>query len=339
MFDAIGDPYSSYLSPDDFEATLQGISGQFEGIGAEIGTVDDAGETSDCSTLAPDCQLVVVAPIEGSPAEKAGIRPGDIVVAVDGSTLDGLTVEDARNRIRGRKGTQVTLTIRREGQSAPQEVRITRDVIVTQEVIERDLAGGEVGYVRLTGFSESGANEFAREVAEDVEAGRKKLIIDLRGNPGGYITAARKVASEFVAEGPVFWQEDADGNRRPTDATGEGSATDEEIEVVLLIDRGSASASEIVAGALKDTGRATLVGETTFGKGTVQEWTQLDGAGGFRLTVAKWLTPNQTWIHTVGVEPDVPVEVPADVGAEEDPALDRALELLGEQAVVLRPAA
>lgn len=339
MFEAIGDPYSSYLSPEDFQATLQGISGQFEGIGAEIGTVDAAGETSDCSMLAPDCQLVVVAPLDGSPAEKAGIRSGDVVVAVDGTTLDGLSIEDARNRIRGRKGTQVTLTIRREGQADPSDIAITRDVIVSREVVERDLADGDVGYIRLAGFSESGASEFAREVAEDVEAGRKKLIIDLRGNPGGYITAARKVASEFVAEGPVFWQEDATGNRRATDATGEGSATGEDIEIVLLIDRGSASASEIVAGALKDSGRATLVGETTFGKGTVQEWTQLDGAGGFRLTVAKWLTPNQTWIHTVGIDPDIPVEVPVDVGPDEDPALDRALEVLGEHAAALQPAA
>ena len=339
MFEAIGDPYSSYLSPEDFEATLQGISGQFEGIGAEIGTVDSEGETSDCVTLAADCQLVIVAPIEGSPAEKAGIRAGDIVVAVDGSSLDGLTIEDARNRIRGRKGTQVTLTIRREGQPEPTDVAITRDVIVTQEVVERDLADGDVGYIRLTGFSESGANEFGREVAEDVEAGRKKLIIDLRGNPGGYITAARTVASEFVADGPVFCQEDDDGNRRATEATGDGGATAEDIRIVLLIDRGSASASEIVAGALKDTGRATLVGETTFGKGTVQEWTQLDGAGGFRLTVAKWLTPNETWIHTKGIEPDVPVEVPPDLEPDEDPALDRALEVRGEQATVLAPAA
>ena len=137
----------------------------------------------------------------------------------------------------------------------------------------------------------------------------------------------------------MFWQEDAQGKRQATNATGEGRATSADIELILLIDRGSASASEIVAGALKDTGRATLVGETTFGKGTVQEWTTLEGAGGIRLTIAKWLTPNQTWIHRVGIEPDVAVEVPADVGPDEDPVLDRALELLDGQAAALRPAA
>jgi len=340
MFEALGDPYSSYLTPEDFQATLQGISGEFEGIGAEIGTVNAEGETSDCVQLSDECRLVVVAPLDGSPAEKAGIRSGDVVAEVDGTSLNGLTIEEARNLIRGRRGTSVTLTIERERAPAPLEVEITRDVIVSREVIERDLAGGEVGYIRLAGFSETGANEFRREVAEDVEAGRTKLIIDLRGNPGGYITAARDVASQFLAEGPVFWQEDANGDRRATAVAADGVATDESIRVILLIDRGSASASEIVAGALKDSGRATLVGEKTFGKGTVQEWTQLDGAGGFRLTVAKWLTPDQTWIHEVGIEPDVAVELPVELGPDEDPALDKALELLGETAsAFLAPAA
>lgn len=341
MFDALEDPYSSYLSADEFEATLQGISGQFEGIGAEIGTVNAAGETSDCVDLGADCRLVVVSPLDGSPAEKAGLRPGDVVVAVDGSALDGLSIEDARNRIRGRKGTEVRLTIEREGAADPIDVSITRDVIVSREVVERDLADGEIGYIRLAGFSDNAAREFRAELEEDLAADRTRLIIDLRGNPGGYVTAARSVASEFIAEGPVFWQEDAAGTRTATETTGEGVATDESIEVVVLIDRGSASASEIVAGALKDTGRAQLVGETTFGKGTVQEWTPLDGAGGFRLTVAKWLTPNQTWIHTKGIEPDVAVEVPAELDPNEDPALDRAVELLDQDAAaaVLRPAA
>lgn len=340
MFDALGDPYSSYLSPDDFQETLQGISGQFEGIGAEIGTVDAAGATSDCVDLAEDCRLVIVSPIDGSPAEKAGLRPGDVVRAVDGNSLNGSTIEEARNQIRGRKGTEVVLTIERAGAAEPLEVRIVRDVIVSREVVEEDLAGGDVGYVRLAGFSDNSARDFKAALKEDVDAGRTKLIIDLRGNPGGYVTAARDVTSQFVASGPVFWQEDADGKRESTDATGDGVATAREIRVIVLIDRGSASASEIVAGALKDTGRATLVGEKTFGKGTVQEWATLtEGAGGIRLTVAKWLTPNQTWIHRVGIEPDVPVTVPADVAPGDDPVLDKALELLEEAAVRLPVAA
>jgi carboxyl-terminal processing protease len=333
MFEALGDPYSSYLSPEDFQATLQGISGEFEGIGAEIGTVDGSGQTSDCNELSDDCRLVIIAPLDGSPAQKAGVRAGDVVSEVDGSSLNGLSIDEARDRIRGRKGTEVTLTLVREGEAQPIVVKIVRDVIVTREVVERDLAGGDVGYVRLSGFSEGGAKDFKEAVAEDVEAGRTKLIIDVRGNPGGYITAARDVASQFIAEGPIFWQENAKGEREATEATGDGVATNPEIEIVLLIDRGSASASEILAGALADTDRATLVGETTFGKGTVQEWTQLDGAGGFRLTVAKWLTPNETWIHEKGIEPDVEVTLPPDLEPREDPALDKALEILGETAL------
>jgi carboxyl-terminal processing protease len=339
MFEALGDPYSSYLSPEDFQSSLQGISGQFEGIGAEIGTVDADGNTSDCTELAPDCRLVVVSPLDGSPAEKAGLRPGDVIAAVDGASIDGATIDEARDQIRGRKGTEVVLTIEREGTAEPFDVAIVRDVIVSREVVDEDLAGGDVGYVRLAGFSDNAARDFKAAIKEDVDAGRTKLIVDLRGNPGGYVTAARDVASQFLADGPVFWQEDADGKREVTNATGDGVATDDAIEVVVLIDRGSASASEIVAGALKDRDRATLVGETTFGKGTVQEWTTLDQAGGIRLTVAKWLTPNQTWIHRTGIDPDVPVEVPPDVQPGEDPALDAALEVLGEAAAALRPAA
>jgi carboxyl-terminal processing protease len=338
LFEALGDPYSSYLSPDEFRQTLQGISGEFEGIGAEIGPVDSGGQASDCATLGADCHLSVIAPIEGSPAEKAGLRPGDIVDAVDGTSLNGLTIDEARDRIRGKKGTEVVLTIIRDG-GEPMDIAITRDTIQQREVIERDLAEGAVGYLRLTGFSENGADRLHDEIVEDVDAGRKQLILDLRGNPGGFVTAARQVASEFIAEGqPIFWQEDAAGVKTVTNAGAGGAATSPDIRIVLLVDRGSASASEIVAGALKDSGRATLVGETTFGKGTVQEWTPLEGAGGFRLTTAKWLTPNQTWIHRVGVVPDVPVEVPADNPAGEDPVLDAALELLAEEAVLDRAA-
>jgi carboxyl-terminal processing protease len=327
MFDAIGDPYSSYLTPDQFQETLQGISGQFEGIGAEIGTEKADGTSSDCSTLGSDCRLVVIAPIEGSPAEKAGIKPGDVIVAVDGSTLDGLTVDAARDRIRGKRGTTVDLSVVR-GKAAPFDLKITRDVIVQQEVITKTLADGKIGYVRLTGFSDTAATAFHKAIADDVAAGENELIVDLRGNPGGFVTAARSVASEFIGSGTIFWQEDAQGNKTATPAQAGGAATDPKIRVVVLIDKGSASASEIVAGALQDTHRATLVGETSFGKGTVQEWTPLEGAGGYRLTVAKWLTPDQRWIHHVGITPDVPVTVPANTPAGKDPVLDKGVAIL-----------
>jgi carboxyl-terminal processing protease len=327
MIAGLNDPYSSYLTPEEFQATLQGISGQFEGIGAEIGTQNAAGDTTDCSTLGTDCRLVVISPIEGSPAQKAGLRAGDVVVSVDGSGLDGLTVDAARDRIRGKKGTSVVLSVERKGQASAVKLTITRDVIVQKEVITKDLAGG-IGYVRLTGFSDNGAADVHKAVAADVEAGKTKLILDLRGNPGGFVTAARAVASEFIGSGTIFWQQDSKGNKTATEAQPGGAATDPKIKLVVLIDKGSASASEIVAGALQDTKRATLVGETSFGKGTVQEWTTLEGAGGFRLTIARWLTPNQRWIHHVGLEPDVKVATPENPKPNDDPALDKAVQVL-----------
>jgi carboxyl-terminal processing protease len=199
-----------------------------------------------------------------------------------------------------------------------------------------DLAGGTVGYIRLSGFSDHASEQFQAALTEDINAGRTKLIVDLRGNPGGYVTAARDIASQFIADGPIFWQEAADGSLLETSARPGGVAVDPAIQVVLLVDGGSASASEIVAGALHDRGRATLIGTRTFGKGTVQQWTQLeDDSGGFRLTIAKWLTPDKTWVHRVGIEPDIVVdEPPARPG--DDPVLDRALQELGSGAVGTR---
>ena len=206
-----------------------------------------------------------------------------------------------------------------------------RAVIVTPEVETKSLADGAVGYIRLAGFSDHAAEQFDAAVKAAVDAGQKQLIVDLRGNPGGYVTAARDIASQFLADGTVFWQEDADGTLVPTVATPGGVATDPAIRLVLLVDGGSASASEIVAGALHDRGRATLVGSKTFGKGTVQQWTQLeDDSGGFRLTIAKWLTPDKTWVHETGIEPDVSVDATAAAPGD-DPALDAALKVLGAQ--------
>lgn len=363
LVDAVGDPYSSYLSPDAFTGTIQDISGEFEGIGAEIGSVDAGGNTSDCATFGPDCFLVVIAPIEGSPAEKAGLKPGDVILEVDGSRLDGLTPDEARDRVRGKAGTEVKLHIQRfesavppqspaataapgasagpGGSSAPIpsaaprklleefDITITRDKIQRREVTSRVLAGGSVGYDRLSGFSEAGAKELREAIKAQVDKGIKKLVLDLRGNPGGFITAAQSVASDFIASGPVFWEQEANGNQIEWTAEGGGAATDPSIQVVVLIDKGTASASEIVAGALQDTKRARLIGETSFGKGTVQEWIGLGDLGGVKLTVYKWLTPNKRWIHKVGLTPDIPVSVPADTPAGDDPVLDKALEVLG----------
>jgi carboxyl-terminal processing protease len=328
MIDSLGDPYSAYLTSDEYRQSLQSISGQFEGIGADIATQATDG-TRGCATLGPACHLLIVDALAGSPAERAGLMGGDLVLATDGVSLDGLTVDTARDRIRGPKGTIVSLTVQR-GAAKPFQLAITRDVVQQREVESRTLAGGAVGYVRLAGFSDAAADELSAALADHVKAGRTMLILDLRGNPGGYVTAARSVASQFIASGVIFWEQDAQGNQVATQALGGGVATDPGIKVVCLIDGGSASASEIVAGALQDSGRATLVGEQSFGKGTVQQWQELSGQGGaFKLTVARWLTPDKRWIHKVGLTPDVPVTLPNPVPAGADPILDRALNVLG----------
>jgi carboxyl-terminal processing protease len=367
MVESVGDPYSSYLSPEDFTGTLNDISGTFEGIGAEIGSVDPSGNASDCTPYGPDCHLVIIAPLAGSPAEAAGLRPGDVVSQIDGATLDGLSPDEARDRVRGKAGTEVRLHIQRfeapapvpattpgpgsSGSAAPGaspdasprpaatpkpralldefDVTIVRAKIQRREVTSRELADGTVGYVSLSGFSGAGAKELKDAVQAHLDSGITNIVLDLRGNPGGFLLDALDVASQFIADGPIYWQEDQDGNQTQADATPGGIATDPSIRVVLLIDRGSASASEIVAGALQDRGRATLVGETSFGKGTVQEWLELDDVGGVKLTVSKWLTPNKRWIHRVGITPDIAVTIPADNPPGSDPVLDRALRVFG----------
>jgi carboxyl-terminal processing protease len=353
MVESIGDPYSTYLTPADYVGTLNDISGQFEGIGAEIGAVDDAGNASDCATFGPDCHLVIVAPIEGSPTEAAGLKAGDIISMVDGVSLDGLTPDQARDKVRGPAGSSVKLHIERysapvEASQAPGAApgaspaprRLLQEFDVTlvcakiqrREVTARELATGTVGYIRLSGFSDEGAKEVKAAIKADVDKGITKIVFDLRGNPGGFVTDAVDVASDFIASGPVLWREDANGVQTETDASGGGVATDPKIQVVVLIDKGSASASEIVAGALQDRGRAKLIGETSFGKGTVQEWIELGDLGGVKLTVEKWLTPNKRWIHRVGLTPDIAVTVPSNTPPGSDPVLDKALAVLAGSA-------
>jgi carboxyl-terminal processing protease len=339
MIESLGDPFSSYLSSEDFRRSLQGIAGQFEGIGANIGGRKADGSGAQCTPLGPDCQMVVISPIEGAPADKAGIKAADVVTEIDGLSVNGLSVDDAVAKVRGSKGTTVVLTVERKGEAA-QKISIVRDVIAEKEVISHSLAGGTVGYIKITGFSDNSSNDFAKVIADDVKAGQRKIVLDLRGNPGGFVTAARSIASQFIGSGPIYWQEDARGNQVATMATGTGSATDSGIQLVVLVDKGSASASEIVAGALQDSKRGTIVGETTYGKGTIQEWEPLpNDTGGFRLTIAKWLTPDKHWIHKKGIAPDVAVEVPQSTPPDKDPVLDKALEILGSSTALALPAA
>jgi carboxyl-terminal processing protease len=208
-------------------------------------------------------------------------------------------------------------------------------VIVQKEVIARHLGNDSIGYIAVTGFSDNSSTKFHDALQADLKAGIKKFVLDLRGDPGGYVTAARSIASEFIKDGPIFYEQDASGAQTETDATGQGLATDDAIRLVVLVDKGSASASEIVAGALQDRDRATVVGETSFGKGTVQQWIQLQNGSALKLTIAKWLTPDKHWIHHVGIVPDIAVTTPADAGPDNDPVLDKAVEILTQDAAAV----
>ena len=336
MVGSLGDQFTQYLTSEEYKQNLQGIAGRFEGIGAEIAARPASGGDAACTPLGPDCRLTVIAPIADSPAEKAGLEPGDVVAAIDSATVDGLTLDEAIAKVRGPKGTPVTLSIERDG-AVPFDMTIIRDLIRRREIQTRDLADGTVGYVTLAGFSDGSAADFDRAIADFAQRGVKKIILDLRGNGGGFVTAARSIASQFIGSGPIYWQENAKGDQVAAGAKLGGAATDPSFQVAVLIDGGSASASEIVAGALQDTGRGVLVGEKSFGKGTIQEWLPLpEDTGGMRLSIAKWLTPAKRWIHGTGLTPDVPA-VPGSTGSGRDAALDRALEVLGAAADASTP--
>ena len=325
MFQALNDPFSAYMTEDEYRASLSGISGEFEGVGLTMATVETNGD--GCETVSATCRLIVQSVIRGSPALKAGFADGDVVLAVNAESTIGQTVATVVEKVRGPKGTSVVLTIERAG--TPQDISVTRDVIQREDVRSEAIANGRVGYIKVDGFSSGSAADLREQVQGLLEEnGVDALVLDLRDDPGGYVDAAQKIASEFVATGPLYWEQSAGSDPEPQQPTAGGVATDTAIPMAVLVNGGTASASEIVAGALQGSGRAFLVGETTYGKGTVQEFKELAGSGGYRLSVRKWLTPDQTWIHGVGLTPDIPVSAPADPDTGGDPILDRAVQEL-----------
>jgi carboxyl-terminal processing protease len=327
MVEVLGDPYSLYMPPDVFDSALDDARGEFEGIGAVMDVADESGEP--CAVIAETCRLEVEQVLRGAPAEGAGLLAGDVVIEVDDVSLDGLTIDDSVWLIRGPRGTDVTLGIERGGE--PLRIAITRDTVVSDDVHGLTLADGQVGYIGIDSFSANAAEDFADELELLLETGLDKLVIDVRDDPGGFVESTLDISSQFIDAGPVYWEEDAGGEQTAVLAKSEGRAADEAIEVAVLVNRSTASASEIFAGALQDAGRAQLVGEPTFGKGTVQEWNELPGeTGGIRLSVAKWLTRGKHWVEGVGLMPDVPV---ASDGArfwagavDGDPAADGQLQ-------------
>lgn len=314
MLGALGDQYTSYLDPDmaeKFDARLNGS--EYEGIGA---WVDISGD-----------YLKIISPMPGSPAEKAGLEAGDIVIAVDGEDMTGIDGDLVLKRIIGPKDTQVILTIQREGELEPLDFEITRAVITTP-LIESRMLENNIGYVRLYTFGDSTAGDLRNALRELLAQNPQGLVLDLRSNGGGYLAAAIDVASEFIGDGVLLYEEFSDGRRDVLRAESGGLAT--KIPLVVLVNEGSASASEIVAGAIQDRGRGLLVGVKTFGKGLVQTVHMLENdQGQVRVTTARWLTPNERQINKLGLTPNHIVEVTEeDRQADRDPQLDKAIELL-----------
>ncbi len=318
MVAGLGDPYSMFMNPDVATQFANELEGTFEGIGAEIGIRSKA--------------LVVVAPLPDTPAERAGLQTGDRILAIDGTDTAGMSVDYAVSLIRGERGTEVKLFILPVGGNEPKEVSIKRDKImirVAQGKLLDGPGGKKVGYVKLVHFSEDTEAKFSEVWRDLTRQGAQAMVLDLRGNPGGFLDQAIELGSHWVGDQVVVQEQLTNDQLEQYRGTKEGEL--KELPTVVLVNGGSASASEIVTGALQDYGLATVVGELTFGKGSVQDLEEFKDGSAVKLTIAKWLTPKGRQIDQEGIEPDVTVErTPEDVDAGRDPQLDRALELLGK---------
>jgi carboxyl-terminal processing protease len=313
MMESLGDQHSSYMDPEQYRQANLDIDGSYEGIGA---WVDGTGE-----------YLTIVSPMPDSPAEKAGLQPGDQIIAIDGEDMTGIDGSLVIRKVLGPAGTSLTLTIFREGEPEPFDVTLERAQIVIPYV-EYEVLDGDIAYIKLFSFSDNGTEEFAAALEDLMSQEPVGLILDLRNNPGGVRDTAVEITSQFIGDGVIMYQEYGDGSRDSFDAVEGGVAT--EIPLVVLINEGSASGSEIVAGAVQDYERGTLVGMVSFGKGSVQNWIPLvDEQGLVRVTIARWLTPKGRTIHELGIEPDIEVEyTEEDFLNELDPQLDKAIEIL-----------
>lgn len=304
---ALRDPYSVFFPPDDAAEFSRELSGQFSGIGAEVGSRDG--------------KLVIIAPLPGTPAEEGGLQSGDAILAIDGQDTAGMPVDTAITKIRGEAGTSVALTLERGSQV--RDVTLVRRTITVPDV--EVTYEGSVAVIKLFHFNDTASQQFNRALEEVARRRPTGVVLDLRGNPGGYLDEAVDIASAWLEDGQVVAQERrADGGTTQYRASGDGALRG--VPTAVLVDRGSASASEIVAGALQDYGRAKLLGETTFGKGSVQTLLQLQDGSAIKLTTAAWLTPKGRAINDVGIVPDVEV---ADAEGDADEQLRAALQLLG----------
>jgi len=314
MVKSLEDPYTTFLNPEDTKRFIEDVKGTFEGVGMEIGQKKG--------------QLQVIAPLEGTPAQKAGLRAGDKIIKVDDTLTLDITLDEAVNLIRGPKGTEVTLSIWREEWGQTKEIKIVRGVIeipsLKWEIIDENIA-----HLKLYQFSEKASFDFREAAIEILASPCQKIILDLRNNPGGYLEVAQDVAGWFLERGQIVVIEDFGQIKEQKIYKAQGNASLVEYPIVILINQGSASGSEILAGALRDNRGIKLIGEKSFGKGSVQELERLREGSSLKITVAKWLTPNGELITDKGLEPDIKIEMTEeDYEEERDPQLNKAIEII-----------
>lgn len=319
MVKSLKDPYTVFLNPEESKTFKEDIAGKFEGVGMEIGMRKN--------------ELTVISPLEGTPAEKAGIRAGDKILKIDDRPTQDLTIEEAVHLIRGQRGTTVSLTIFREEWEVPKEVKIVRAVIeipILKWEIKRPENGyPDLAYLKLYHFSETASSEFKKAALQILASPCKKMILDLRNNPGGYLEVAQDIAGWFLERGKVVAIEDFGEQKERKEYKARGNAKFLDWPMVVLLNQGSASGSEILAGALRDNRGILIIGEKSFGKGSVQELAELKEGSSLKVTIAKWLTPKGQLIAEKGLEPDIKVEMTDEDYTEgRDPQLDKAIEVL-----------
>ena len=314
MTKTLDDPYTVFYNPEETKEFEEQLSGTFEGVGMEIDIKNG--------------QLIVIAPLEGTPAQKAGLRPGDKIIKINNLETFEMSVEEAIGLIRGPKGTEVTLTIIRDGWETAQDIKVIREVIKIPS-LKWELIDNDIAYVRIYQFSENLNFEFRKKAIEILNSPAKKVILDLRNNPGGYLEVAQYVAGWFLEKNKTVVIEDFGQDKEKNIYRSEGNGEFYQYPTVVLINQGSASASEILAGALRDNYNAKLIGEKSLGKGSIQEQVRLEKDSSVKITVAKWLTPKGISISGVGLEPDIEVEMTdEDYQENRDPQLEKAIEFI-----------
>ncbi|HLC88252.1 MAG TPA: S41 family peptidase [Patescibacteria group bacterium] len=320
MVAALGDPYTVFLPPEEQKSISEEINGAFEGVGIQLGYDKNK-------------RLAVIAPVKDTPADRAGVKAGDLILKIGGKDAVNLSLPEAVNLIRGPKGTTIALEIYHDGDAKAKTIELKRDTIVVKSVeLEEKTSpkGKKVSLIKLSRFGERTFSEWNQAVSDSLASAPQALILDLRNNPGGLLDGAVFIGSEFIKSGDIVLQENAKGEKIPYKVNREGKLLS--LPLIVLINKGSASASEIVAGAVQDLKRGKLLGETSFGKGTIQESQDLPEKTGIHITTAKWLTPLGRWIHQIGLTPDIKVELTEDqLKAEaadktKDFQLERALE-------------